>query len=486
MKTIGILLAFAILALNAIAGQCVRFKNPKTIYKNTESTLVTGVELTDSATIITMLYKNDSQDDTWIKIPSGTCLSDENATMHKLKDAIGIGVDSITWIPKHGELEFSLIFGPLPKGTNVFDYIEGNPSEDAFRIIGIHDDKAGYDLSKFKQKTANQANAPECVYSRDTTYIYGKINGYSPDWGCDSIYSFYRGLLNDINNDKDVGYVGVAIEGDGSFILKLDFDVPSWSYFRAGKWKGKEINFFAFPGDKLYIDIDDFQSENRKVSYRSEKGNSTYESLMKAATYLPVIYYNPWKHAKLSDGEFMSIAKKFREEQITTINYLIAKFALSSFESRMLWNRAALNYGSALFFHASTLEDPRKEHGTGAAGKGNCKFYPTNYTFLKDMPLDDDYTIFDQTIFTFFMERLSASFMTFNTLHEYNEDKTWLQRLERLPSLRFGHENNGKVLFTTQVLMLYNAQCANDATKAVFAKYITTPYLKELFNKIVK
>lgn len=479
-------LLFLILILGTSHILAKQFKHPKVIYQNTESTLVTGVELTDSATIITMLYKSNSKDSTWIKIPSGTCLSDENATMHKLKGAIGLNIDSTTWVPGNSKIEFSLIFDPLRKETKVFDYLEENPSEGAFRIIGIHDKENGYDLSRFKQKADDQTNAPECVYSRDTTYVYGKIHGYSPDWGCDSIYSFYRGLLNDINNKKDAGYSSVAIQGDGSFVLKLVIDAPSWSYFRAGKWKGTEIHFFAFPGDKLHIEIDDFQSENRKVSYRSEKGNPTYENLMKVAAYLPAIYYNPWKHAKLSNGEFMSIAEKFRGEQITTINYLIAKFGLSSFESRMLWNRAALNYGSALFFHAGTLEDPRKEHGAGAAGKGNCKFYPSNYTFLKDMPLDDECLIFDQTIFTFFMERLSTSFMTFNALHEYNEDKTWSQRLDRLPSLRFGHENNGKVLFASQVLMLYNAQYTDDASKADFAKHLTSQYLKDLFDKIAK
>ena len=53
-----------------------------------------------------------------------------------LQGSEGILPDSLFWMPDSGEASFVLKFGPLPRGTKSFDFIESD-CDDCFKLYGV-------------------------------------------------------------------------------------------------------------------------------------------------------------------------------------------------------------------------------------------------------------------------------------------------------------------------------------------------------------
>lgn len=108
-------------------------ENPLIETASTTMLDVSRVELTDTATILTVdAYYNPHQ---WIKIDSRTCLR-ADGRQYALTRAEGITPDSLFWMPDSGEATFRLTFQPLPLRTRSFDFIESD-CEDCFKLFGI-------------------------------------------------------------------------------------------------------------------------------------------------------------------------------------------------------------------------------------------------------------------------------------------------------------------------------------------------------------
>ena len=62
--------------------------------------------------------------------------------------------------------------------------------------------------------------------------------------------------------------------------------------FQIRQWLCVKIPFYAYPGDVMHIEIDDFLSGTRKVTYKSEKGYDMHANLMMAGDFLKLASYD--------------------------------------------------------------------------------------------------------------------------------------------------------------------------------------------------
>ena len=90
---------------------------------------------------------------------------------------MGLTLGEKCYIPKAGQLEFRLLFEPMPEDTKIFDLIEGT-DKDMFRIYGIHDAKAKVKIPEAKEEIDAEETS-EKMFRKGKAVVRGKIEGYS-------------------------------------------------------------------------------------------------------------------------------------------------------------------------------------------------------------------------------------------------------------------------------------------------------------------
>ena len=108
-------------------------ENPLIGAANTMTLDIPKIELSDTATVLHVdAYFRPRN---WIRIDAGTYLA-ADGQKYMLQGSEGIQPDSLFWMPDSGEASFVLKFGPLPRGTKSFDFIESD-CDDCFKLYGI-------------------------------------------------------------------------------------------------------------------------------------------------------------------------------------------------------------------------------------------------------------------------------------------------------------------------------------------------------------
>ena len=115
MKTVKLFLALAVAVL---LGACTRenkvIEFPLVGASNTTSIVFEKVELTDSATVLTV--RGFSRPANWIKVPSYTRLVAQGKE-YRLLGGRDVEIDKELYMPEDVDSCFTLLFEPLPKGN---------------------------------------------------------------------------------------------------------------------------------------------------------------------------------------------------------------------------------------------------------------------------------------------------------------------------------------------------------------------------------
>lgn len=126
------MLAAGVFAVACTSGTRV-VRDPLIETANTATLDFPRIELSDSATVLHVdAYFNPGM---WIRISSETYLQ-ADGRKYPVLGGEGIDLDSLFWMPQSGEASFRLRFGPLPRGTKSFDFIESD-CDDCFKYYGI-------------------------------------------------------------------------------------------------------------------------------------------------------------------------------------------------------------------------------------------------------------------------------------------------------------------------------------------------------------
>lgn len=209
------------------------------------------VVMTDTATTVhfTMEYQPGQS----FRFVSSSYLQDEDGNRYPLRSAEGLKLDSWVTSPASGTTNFTMHFEPLPKRTQIFDFIEGDVSM-AFMLLGIHDKKTKLKIPTLQELLkANPYTVPADWFKTDTITIRGRFEGYNAEsFGFTSMECYYEDIF-----EKDGGALVLDIAPDGTFEKKFLASYPIHDSFSTSgsKVDFQSIPFFARPGESIDITI---------------------------------------------------------------------------------------------------------------------------------------------------------------------------------------------------------------------------------------
>ena len=155
-------------------------ENPLIGAANTMTLDFPKIELRDTATVLHVdAYFRPHN---WIRIDAGTYLL-ADGQKYMLQGSEGILPDSLFWMPDSGEASFVLKFGPLPRGTKSFDFIESD-CDDCFKLYGVDlTGKKEYPrypegLPRALRKAPEDGPVPEPILAVGTTTVNVRLLGY--------------------------------------------------------------------------------------------------------------------------------------------------------------------------------------------------------------------------------------------------------------------------------------------------------------------
>lgn len=184
-------ISYVILLLIGLLSSCSpsgprTIDNPWINFANTSTIDINKVELTDSATVLTV--KATFIPHNWIKIASVTHLVADGKD-YAMTKAEGIEPDKEFWMPDSGKAEFRLFFEPLPFSTKTFDFIEGD-EEGAFRLLDI--DITGNKIAKYPEgiperlkEKVKDVEIPTPAFEMGKTTVNFHLCPYRPGLGSD-------------------------------------------------------------------------------------------------------------------------------------------------------------------------------------------------------------------------------------------------------------------------------------------------------------
>ena len=246
-----------LLAVVAMTGQAKTFKtikNPEAmacVNMSNGELKARVVIFRDTATTVhfTMEYPKGQS----FQFVSSSYLMDEDGNRYPLHSAEGLKLNTWVQSPESGITEFTMHFEPLPKRTQVFDFIEGDGTR-AFKLLGIHDKKYTIKYPTMQELAdANPWTVPEDWFKTDTITVKGRIEGYDAEqFGFTSLECFFQNVF-----EKDDATQVLGIAPDGTFYKKFQAGYPICQRFYTleSKVDFSEIPFFARPGETIDITV---------------------------------------------------------------------------------------------------------------------------------------------------------------------------------------------------------------------------------------
>ncbi len=243
---------FLILLMVACVGERnmhypVRVDNPFVTLNKTNSIRITKMELTDSATVLSVhaTYRPHN----WIRIAKGCKLMTDGGIDLPVISADGIQLDSLFWMPDSGEADFTLTFGAMPTDAKYFDFIECG-GEGCFNLYGIYfsPDKPMLKIpAEWKNiKYPENVILPASTFSKDSAVVSGHISGYRPEM--DIALTLYYSPFG--QNQKDVP---VPVDVNGNFKVVATPYLPGSAFL---VMQFHPYSVFLVPGEETSVFID--------------------------------------------------------------------------------------------------------------------------------------------------------------------------------------------------------------------------------------
>ena len=380
--------------LSACTSGTREFKNVQSYADNTcdwqKELRITHVEFTDTATILTFFYKSHQPFFSLSIVPQ-TYLSDEQdhhykalfMVEHKLGEYFPSGPDGTY---------FHVGFEPMPKGTRIFDMIEGIGSN-FFKIMGIHDSAYVPAKPKFSRKELNEVEQiRRSIFKSGPVTLRGTIAGYDSNSGFQTYqmhYTYY--------DRQDNGTVALDIDPDGHF--EYSFDVSNMLGAAIVDHKSNWHEFIAQAGDTLDINF----YKDGSVSFMLSDGRPY---LLRNYNRVPSGVYTV-DHQKFQMGDsvdlrgIQSYAFECKAKGKGYIDYITTKYHLSAFEyqyaSIMMENdilESFLDYrmdiqDAAIMYLSKSENVDYNEYLRLRQEAMEMQNDPEGYAFLADFPAND-------------------------------------------------------------------------------------------------
>lgn len=322
--SVSVLLAVASMA----CGKSRVWTHPTCVMDQFRYMSLKEVEFRDTATVLSFVTEHMPVDQNYVY--PNCYLVDSNGERHGLLSAegmsVGYGVDAL---PPVGSRRVNLLFTPIANHDAPFDFIESSTWIGRY-MLGISSGNG-----KVESYTVKSDKREQDVWKADTVTLIGTIHAKTPpSQGDRSITTTFTPLLNVYQQET----VAVEVGDDGRFEMRYLADRPALSVLQ---YRLRKFAYFAYPGDTLYIEVDNAESVNQSVSIKSTRACDVHDRLLLACVlkfpnYSSLLLDN---YKCTTQAEFNHMIDSISSQWNSANAYLSAKYRLSPFESDVLKER---------------------------------------------------------------------------------------------------------------------------------------------------
>lgn len=301
----------------------------QSLYSTQENAIVESVRFSDDYTFVSMSYAATPH--SWFKISRSIYACDEAGVRHPVIGAEGIELGEEQWLGDDGKATFTLMFDPLPKGTKMFDIIEGEGPVN-FKIFGIHKKGTKLRLPEINE-TIDSAETAERWFVPDTAVVRVRFSGYDRQT-MPHIARLEYNNSQDLQNSHRLEKLS-QIHADGTFEYSFLLDYPKKT--RLSLDLRRDILFYIRPGDTLNIQVDNYGQWNEKITYNNNVGRPTYPALQEIPNNL---FWQEFIYVQ-SSKSIASFTERLQALDATAselFKYISWKHKLSSWENHLLMN----------------------------------------------------------------------------------------------------------------------------------------------------
>ena len=347
------------LVLVAMAGQAKTFKtikNPETMAcVNVNPGELKAREIIFRDTATTVHFTMEKEKGQSFRFASTSYLLDEDGNRYPLRSAEGIDLDSWVQSPESGVTDFTMHFEPMPKNTQVFDYIEGDNTR-AYMLLGIHDKKYIIKYPTIQELSdANPWTVPQDWFKTDTITIKGRIEGFDAERLGFDLLCYYN---HDEFEKGDAAQV-MDIAPDGTFCKKIKASYPIRDLFwtTEAKTQFDNIPFFARPGETIDITVRIHEDGWYDYTFNSGSSHDVERWLRFSDEYIAV--FRPLYSFKGRLEEGNKLAENICQEALYRLRTESRRYKYTPIEMQLaladLQANFVENYLSYVDNHAQTL-----------------------------------------------------------------------------------------------------------------------------------
>ena len=346
-------------ALVAMAGQAKTFKTIKNpvamacVNVNPGELKAREIIFRDTAT--TVHFTMEKEKGQSFRFAKESYLMDEDGNRYPLRSAEGIDLDSWVQSPESGVTEFTMHFEPMPKNTQVFDYIEGDNTR-AYMLLGIHDKKYIIKYPTIQELSdANPWTVPQDWFKTDTITIKGRIEGFDAERLGFDLLCYYN---HDEFEKGDAAQV-MDIAPDGTFCKKFKASYPIRDLFwtTEAKTQFNYIPFFARPGETIDITVRIHEDGWYDYTFNSGSSHDVERWLRFSNEYIDV--FRPLYSLKGRLEEGNKLAESIFQEALYRLRTESRRYKYTPIEMQLaladLQANFVENYLSYVDNHAQTL-----------------------------------------------------------------------------------------------------------------------------------
>ena len=230
--------------LQAVPTYPVVVESPAYLYANTRNITITKVELTQTATILTLKTAVDANDmGQSISIESSVSLKSDKGVDYPLVKAEGLTLGEQFALPKDEGKIITLTFGPMPANTRYINFIEGK-DDNSFKIWGLALVKGLFPAAPVKQIYDMKEQLIPSAISSGKAIVKGKIHNFIPSLFGDKLTFNFSQL-----GESDAVTESAPIAADGTFTAQLPVYFPQ-------QVNCQLASFYVVPGKTTELNID--------------------------------------------------------------------------------------------------------------------------------------------------------------------------------------------------------------------------------------
>lgn len=373
--------------------------NPAYEVRSTGIYEVAQVELSDSATFVTINCTFVPR--WWVMFTNEVFLRDcDTGTEYPIVDIKGAVLNEYLWMPDSGDSAVVLKFPPLPPSVKKIDYHnyvygisldENNQKKGThFELTADTDKWLNAQVSKSSKKPLVNFNSSD-FFNNAPARLVGVIKGYDPRVG------FSTGIVYLRSNFTVEDYpIVVEISPNGRFEFEMPLEVPTISTIFFGD--RFPIEFYIEPGHTLAMVLswDEFlmADRNRHISYKFNdiefRGNLA--SINNEVKQFPA----PWFDYNAFNEKIKTMAPMdFKEEQmsehrrnLSNLNYMLNESSISDKAKQLIRNDLIVGNSTNMFDFVMRRESLARTDSLNEVLKIEVPL--SYYSFLKEMNLNDN------------------------------------------------------------------------------------------------